>query len=357
MVIYTILFLCSCLIALVITPILRRTATENGFLDYPDERKIHKSAVPRIGGVAIVISSFISITLGYVLRRHDLTGSVVLLAGFSLGAALVVILGILDDLWGVSAGKKFIGQVAAALILAAFGFTIRKLNIPFVGVIDLGWKFGIPFSIFWIVGIINAINFIDGMDGLATGVIMLISSALFVVSVITGQLLAGIVCLVLVGSLVGFLRYNFHPASIFMGDCGTMFLGFTLAAVSIKVFFQNPSITASSVAPVLIFGLPIADATWAITRRLSRQMSPFRADGLHIHHRLMSLDLTQRQAVVILYAVSSLSATAGLVVALTNNEKSAVVISVFMLVVALVGITALNSAAPFKPAETQTSAV
>ncbi len=364
MTVYVALFLCSFLIALFLTPVLRRTAIKNGFLDYPDERKMHTNAVPRVGGIAITVSFFVSIILGYVIFRDRLGESVIelgnthkYLVGLSIGGLIVVILGIFDDLWGLTPWKKIVGQSVAALMLIPFGFIVRELNLPFLGVVELGWKFGIPFTVFWTVGIVNAINFIDGIDGLAAGVSLIISSVLFVVAIITGQLLMALVCLVLTGSAFGFLRHNFHPADIFMGDSGAMFLGFILAAVSIKVLLQNMSITASSMAPLLIFGLPIVDTTWAIVRRLSKQISPFRADGLHVHHRLIALGLTQRQAVAILYAVSSLSAAAGLIIALTSNDGSAVVISVFMLAVALIGTIVLGHVAPFEPTKTQIDTV
>lgn len=351
---YVSLFLCSCLIALFFTPVLRRTAVRNGFLDYPDERKVHKSAVPRVGGIAITISFFISIILGYVFFRHRLGESVIYLTGLSIGGLIVVILGLFDDLWGLNAWKKIIGQAIAAMMLIPFGFIITELNFPFLGVVEMGWKFGIPFTLFWTVGIVNAMNFIDGIDGLAAGLAVVISSVLFVVAIVTGQLLMALVCLVLAGSTIGFLRYNFHPASIFMGDSGAMFLGFILAAASIKILLQNISITAGSVAPALIFGLPIVDTTWAIVRRAGRRIPPFRADELHVHHRLIALGLTQRQAVVILYVVGSLSSAAGLVIALTSSEKSAVVVSAAMLAIALIGAAVLGHVAPFEPAKTQT---
>ena len=358
MAIYVALFLCSCLAAWFLTPAVRKAAVNNGFLDYPDERKVHKNAVPRVGGIAIAVSFFASVILGYVLFHHELGESVIYLTGFSIGGLIVVILGLFDDLWGVNAWKKMAGQAVAALMLMPFGFVIRELNIPFLGLVDMGWELGIPFTVFWIVGIVNAINFIDGIDGLAAGVAAIISSVLFVVAAVTGQLFMALMCLVLVGSTLGFLRYNFHPASIFMGDSGAMFLGFVLAAISVRVLFQNPSITASSMAPifsmapVLIFGLPVVDTTWAIVRRLGRRISPFRADGLHTHHRLMALGLTQRQAVAILYVFSSLSSAAGLAIVLTGGEKSAVIVSASMLAVALIGTTVLGRAAPFEPTET-----
>ncbi len=345
---YAVLFFGSCLLALIITPLLRRMAVKNGVLDYPDgnKRKIHKEAVPRVGGFAIAISFFISILIAFILRRSEIQESVTHLIALFAGAITIFILAAWDDLRDLSARKKLVGQIVAVLVLMPFGFVIRELNIPFVGVVEVGWYLGALLAIFWIVGITNTINFIDGMDGLAAGIAIIISSTLFIISILSGQLIMALICLALTGSALGFLRYNFHPASIFMGDCGAMFLGFMLAAISVKLLFQSTTIVASSCLPVLIFGLPIVDTSWAIMRRLRRRRSPFHADSFHTHHRLINLGLTQFVAVVILYASSLLCVSAGLIIILIGSEKLAVVIAAFMLVIALVGIIMLGRASP-----------
>jgi len=340
--IYALLLIGSCLIVLFLTPLLRRMAAENGYLDHPGERKVHKNAVPRIGGVAIAVAFYVSLALIYALFHDKLRGSMMYLTGFSIGAMIIILVGIWDDLWGLNAPKKIAGQIAAALMLMPFGFVIRELNIPFVGIVQVGWELGALFAIFWIVGIVNTINFIDGIDGLAAGVAVIISLALFAVSIATGQVLMAAICVVLVGGALGFLRHNFHPATIFMGDCGAMLLGFVLAAVSIKVLFQNPSVSTGPLTSVLIFGLPVVDTTWAIIRRLAKRESPFCADKQHIHHRFVDIGLTQRQTVVALYAISSLSAAAGVIVALFGNDKSGVIISACMMATAAIGVAMLS---------------
>jgi len=342
---YIALFSSSCLLTLLLTPSLREAAIENGILDHPNERKIHNSAVPRVGGIAIIISFFSSIALGYVLFRPQLSESMTYLAGLCISTVIIAITGIWDDLWTLNARKKLIGQITAALILIPFGFVIRSLNLPFVGTISIGWQIGIPLTVFWVVGIMNTINFIDGMDGLAAGVAVTIATALFIVSVINHEVLMAIVCLIVAGSALGFLRYNFHPASIFMGDCGAMFLGLALAAVSIKVF-QNPSTTANSLVPVLIFGLPIADTTWAIIRRLRKWESPFHADSFHIHHRLIALGFTQKRVAIILYVASLVCVSAGLIITLTNNGILAIILSASILFAVLISIMILNRISP-----------
>lgn len=346
---YIILCFGSFLLALIITPALRCVAVRNGTLDYPDERKLHKVAVPGIGGIAIVISFSIVMGLGYVLYGRGLKEPIPSLAGLSIGAMIISLVGIWDDLWVVKARNKLLGQFAAVLVLMPFGFIIRELNIPFVGVVAIRWELGLLLSLFWATGVVNTINFIDGMDGLAAGVSITISSALLVLSVITGQPLMAVICLILAGSALGFLRYNFHPASIFMGDCGAMFLGLILAAVSIKVIFQNAAINTNCLIPVLFFGLPIIDTSWAIVRRTIIRESPFKADCYHTHHRLLELGCTQRQAAVILYGISLLSISAGFIIYLVRSDTLAVVLSVVMLALALTGIGILSHLSPLPP--------
>jgi UDP-GlcNAc:undecaprenyl-phosphate GlcNAc-1-phosphate transferase len=348
---YLILYVSSFALALFLTPLLRKAAVKNGALDYPDDRKLHKQAVPRVGGIAIAISFLLPLALAYLFFRYEIREYSNNLAGLCIGSIIVCLTGLWDDLWTLSPRKKLIGQFAAVLAFAPFGFLIRELNIPFVGVVQIQWHIGLLLLLFWMVGIMNTINFVDGMDGLAAGITITISLALFVISVFSQQLLMAVICLIIAGSTLGFLRYNFHPASIFMGDCGAMFLGFILAAVAVKVLFQNPSINSSSIIPVLIFGLPILDTTWAIGRRLKRGESPLRADSFHTHHRLMKIGLKQRKAVLILYLVSCITISSGLIIVFTHSDRIAVAISTVMLIIALISITILGRVVPPPPPE------
>lgn len=344
---YLALCVCSFLLSLLLTPLVRRLAIINAALDYPDERKMHKEAVPRIGGIAMTISFLLPLLLSYILYPSEMLQSIKSLIGLSAGALVICIIGVWDDLLGMSARVKLVGQAVTALMLIPFGLIIRGLSFPFVtGFISIDWVLGIPLTVFWIAGIINTINFIDGMDGLAAGVTMTISIALFIISIITEQFFMAISCLILAGSILGFLRYNFNPASIFMGDCGAMFLGFILAAISIEVLFNNRSITAGSVASVLIFGYPIVDATWSIIRRLMKKKSPFHADSSHIHNRLTNLGLSQRKAVFIIYVANLLCIVSGLAVALVGIEALVAILPILMLSITLVSIILLNRASP-----------
>ena len=332
MAIYVALFLCSALIAWRFTPVLRKAAVENGFLDYPDERKVHKDAVPRIGGVAIAVSFFISVMLGYVLLHQRLGESARYLTGISIGGVIVVILGLVDDLLGMNAWKKILGQTVAALALIPFGFVIRELNIPFLGVIELGTKFGIPFTIFWIVGIINTINFIDGIDGLAAGVAFIITSALFVIATVTGQLLIGLVCLVIAGSTLGFLRHNFNPASIFMGDAGSMMLGFFVATM--MALFCLEGHIRWLLASGVIFALPILDTSLAVIRRLRSGKGVFVGDRSHLYDQLVDRGMSVKQVVGLFYLLSILAAVIGVTLSIVMRARHAVVVYLVLLVMA-----------------------
>jgi UDP-GlcNAc:undecaprenyl-phosphate GlcNAc-1-phosphate transferase len=343
---YLILLFIPCLVALIVTPLLRQTAIKNQTLDYPSERKIHKNALPRLGGIAIAISFFFSIGVGYPFLNLGQYSKTEPLVGLCIGAAIIALVGIWDDVRGLNAPKKSIGQLAAVLAAIPFGFVIRELNIPFVGIVDVGNVLGTLLAVFWVVGIINTINFIDGLDGLAGMITIGILTALFVISYFTDQIQMVLACIVLAGAVIGFLRYNFHPAKIFMGDCGAMFIGFIMAMIAIKVLFQNPDITASSVVPVLIFGLPIINTVWAILRRLKRGVSPFSPDLGHIHNRLLNLGLTQRTVVLILFSANLLSIASGLAIVFLKSEKITLVLCASMLVIGLAMVIVINRISP-----------
>jgi UDP-GlcNAc:undecaprenyl-phosphate GlcNAc-1-phosphate transferase len=339
--VYVIFTIISFILALILTPFLRWMAVKKHFLDYPGKRKIHKEAVPRLGGIAIA-ASFIITTFICISYKPEIYKNLLALIALLIGALIILIWGFWDDLRGMKAWVKFLGQFLSVLVVIPSGFIIYGFSIPYVSnFVEFGWWLSISFTFFWIIGITNTINFIDGMDGLAAGTTIIISIGLFILSIFTGQIFMAIICLILTGSILGFLRYNFHPATIFMGDCGAMFLGFMLALISIKVVFHNQSIIASSVVSVLLFGLPIVDSSWAIIRRIARGQLPSRADDEHTHHRLMRLGFSQRKVAFILYLVSSISVASGIFVALAGSDTLAIIVPIIMLTIALTGIMLL----------------
>jgi UDP-GlcNAc:undecaprenyl-phosphate GlcNAc-1-phosphate transferase len=329
-------FVLSMLCAAVLTPLIRRLAHRFGALDHAlTSRKIHGQAVPRLGGIAIVIAFYVPLAgllfaqsgVGEGLKHEDHFA-----LGLFLGGLLIAGLGVYDDLRGAGAGKKFLVQFAVAGMMYFLGFGVEAIANPFGSPIALGWA-ALPFTLIWVVGVINAMNLIDGLDGLAGGVALVALGTIFVVSLQHGQPLMVLFSASLAGSILGFLFYNFNPASIFMGDTGSMFLGFILATSSIRTN-QKASTTVAVLIPIITLGLPILDTLLAMSRRAVRGRPLFRADKEHIHHRLLGLGLTHRQAVLVLYGMCVLLGAVALMLTYTNSA----VITVTLLAVLAVSL-------------------
>jgi UDP-GlcNAc:undecaprenyl-phosphate GlcNAc-1-phosphate transferase len=311
-------FILALVTAALLTPIIRRVAHQVGALDYAHcSRKVHGLPVPRLGGMAIVLAFyatliallFIDTSVAQLFRadpRHA--------AGIFVGGTAIAALGIYDDLWGTGARSMFAVQFAVAGLVYALGYRIDEISNPFGDTIHLGW-FGLPLTLLWIAGVVNAINLLDGLDGLAGGVALVSVGVTFVLSVMHGEPLMALVSAALAGGILGFLPYNFNPASIFMGDTGSMFLGFVLATSSIASHYQKSSTALTVLVPVVALGLPIADTLLAIVRRALRGAPLFVADRDHIHHRLLGLGLSHRQTVLAMYGASVVLGAAALALA------------------------------------------
>ncbi len=296
-------FVTSTAMAAALTPIVRHLARRWGLLDHAlSSRKVHGKPIPRFGGAAIVCAFFAPLAALFFVDsemgrrlwsdpRHVL--------GLFAGGAIIAALGIYDDVRGSSAGIKLTVQFAVAALMYWLGFRIDIISNPFGGAIDLG-VFALPFTMLWIAGVVNAMNLIDGLDGLAGGVAFIAVATTFAMAALNGQPLMMLFTAALAGSVLGFLFYNFNPATIFMGDTGSMFLGFVLAATAIETN-QKSSTTVAMVVPIVVLGVPIADTLLAMTRRAARGAPLFSADRGHIHHRLLALGLSHRQAVVVIY--------------------------------------------------------
>lgn len=296
--------LLACALSHRLTPAVRILAEKLGAVDQPGGRHIHRSPVPRMGGLAICAGFFAAALLLARLTRP--------VAGLLLGAFVILVMGALDDLVELSPLRKLAGQLAAALIAMAFGVRIDFLTTP-AGAepfLALG-RLSAPLTLLWLVGCTNAVNLIDGLDGLAAGVSVISSLTLFEAALLAGQPNAALLLAALAGACLGFLPYNFNPAVIFMGDVGSQFLGFVLACVSVIGAFKFQTALTFSV-PVLALLLPLADTACAFFRRLLHGQSPFRADRGHFHHRLLALGLSQKQAAAALYAASALPGLAAL---------------------------------------------
>jgi UDP-GlcNAc:undecaprenyl-phosphate GlcNAc-1-phosphate transferase len=325
-----------------VTPLIARLAHALGAVDDPGGRKVHTEPIPRIGGLAVFIG-FVA-GLGFAAYATGATRSLlstgpgqvsVYWKGMALAAAFVLLVGLLDDLRGLSFRWKFIGQIAAASFVWYCGFRIEVITHPLGGPLELG-AFSFPLTLLWIVGITNAVNLIDGLDGLAPGIALITTTAVAVIAFVRGELGVTAASVALAGSLMGFLRYNVNPARIFLGDSGSMFLGFVLAVTSVRGSQKGPTAVAILV-PLLVLGLPLLDTSLAIVRRVYRLGSRgagaddplryvirnvnhvFLPDRGHIHHRLLDFGLSHRRAVQVLYGVGCVFAICafGLVVAKT----------------------------------------
>ena len=308
-------------------------------IDKPDSRKIHKRVITRLGGLAIYAAFFIVIGITYLLKRDFARNFSPEFAGLFAGGTIILILGIYDDLKGTNAWIKFSFQIVAALVVIQFGFKIDLITNPFGEVIKTGWA-AIPVTVIWIVAITNTINLIDGLDGLAAGVSAIVSLTLFLTGMYVGNVVLAVLTAALAGSTLGFLRYNFSPAKIFMGDTGSLFLGFTLAVIAIEGT-QKSAATVAIFIPIIAMGLPIIDTLLAVIRRLLKGVHIFRADNEHIHHQLLKIGLSHRRVVLILYMVTVLLGIIAFVFTALKNEYIAVILFVIGIIV-YVGIRKLG---------------
>jgi UDP-GlcNAc:undecaprenyl-phosphate/decaprenyl-phosphate GlcNAc-1-phosphate transferase len=321
------LTLIACFItSILITPVVKKIAFQIGATDKPNLRKVHLKIMPRLGGLAI----YISFIIGILILKPTGDNHV----AFLLGSLIIIITGIWDDIHEISAKVKFAGQLLAALLVVVWGGAqVSFINLPFGGELQLG-VFSIPLTVLWIVGITNAINLIDGLDGLAAGVSSIALIAISGMAIVMGNTYVLIVGSVLLASTLGFLLYNFHPAKIFMGDTGALFLGYMIAVLSL-LGFKNITFI-SLIVPVIILGVPISDTFFAIIRRIVNKQPLSAPDKSHLHHCLLRLGFSHRQTVLLIYAFSSLFALAAFITSMTTIWGSLLLITVLMLAIELV---------------------
>jgi len=338
---YIISFAMAFIISFLATPLAKKIALGLGAVDIPnDDRRMHKKPMARLGGLAIIVG-FFTVIIYFALTGGDIyehLNSNQFMA-YIMGAVIIIALGIIDDIKPLSSKLKFMVQIIAAYIVILpvdnrIGFITNPFGetpqpISFEALI-------IGISILWIVGITNAVNLIDGLDGLAAGVSAIAAISMFSVAVITNQPAIAVIIITLAGSTLGFLPYNFNPAKIFMGDTGSMFLGFTLAVLSIQGLMKTYAVLAIAL-PLLILGLPIFDTAFAIIRRVVNGKPIGEADRGHLHHRLIDMGLSHRQSVSVLYIISG---SLGLVsITLTDKGLLPAVIFVILVSVFIVGGT------------------
>jgi UDP-GlcNAc:undecaprenyl-phosphate GlcNAc-1-phosphate transferase len=284
--------LVACLVVVLLTPAVGGMARRLGVVDTPGGRRVNQLPVPRLGGLALFLGLLVP-ALAFLPGSHENRGLL-------LGAAVAVTFGIIDDFRGLPWFGKLGGQAAAAGVLTGFGVWVDRFTFPFVGVHTLSSGVGIPLTILWVVAIMNMVNFLDGLDGLAAGVAAIAGLTFSVIALSLGKTDAAILSAIVCGACVGFLRHNFYPARIFMGDSGALLLGYVLAAVSVQGLLK----TAATVAlffPLLVLAVPIVDTTFVVVRRLKHGERVFEADQAHLHHRFLRRGFTQRRAAVTIW--------------------------------------------------------
>ena len=332
--------LLALIVSFLATPLVRRLAFKIGAVDVPrDSRRMHDHPIPRLGGLAIFLGFLVSV-LAYAEIDIEMQGILI-------GAVIIVVLGIADDIHSLPAKFKFVVQIIAALCAALHGVAIEVINNPNIFSDNEYWVlggWGIPISVIWIVAITNAVNFIDGLDGLADGISTIGALTMLILALILGEHEISLVCGALVGACVGFLPYNLNPARIFMGDTGSTFLGFILACVSIQGLFKYYAVI-SFLVPFIILGLPIFDTASAIIRRLLKGQSPMVADRSHIHHKLIDMGLNQKQAVSTLYIVSGVLGLSAVLLATSGGAKTAL----FILALVICAVVAVRAIWPHHP--------
>lgn len=291
-------FVIAFMLSLVIVPVVRRFCLRKGLVDIPNERKVHKDPIPRLGGVAIWLCTIFTFVILVFINWDYPYGNG--LSGILVGGSIMFLLGLVDDLYDLSPKFKLIVQVGAALIAFLLGVKIEVLYNPFGPAFSLG-LLSLPITLIWLVGLSNAMNFIDGVDGLAGGVSTICAVTLCVVAIYTNQPISALVAAILAGSMMGFLVFNFHPARIFMGDSGALFAGFVLAGLSVTGVLKG--LTATMLLPILILVVPIIDMSYSVLRRLYKGTNLLKADADHIHHKLLKAGLSHNRTVAVLYLV------------------------------------------------------
>ena len=333
---YFCVYLGSAFLAILLTPLVIRLANRIGAVDQPGVRTVHQQPVPRIGGVAIFASAmglipavlFLDNVIGVAFREMQKQLTAVFCCSM-----LVFLIGLVDDLKGLPARFKFLAELVAAAALCVVGVRIDSFGITESFVVHLG-SWGFLLTVLWVVGITNAVNLSDGLDGLAAGVSAITCGVIAVFAIHSGDVVLAVFMLALVGSLSGFLVFNFNPARVFMGDCGSLFLGFTIAASSVLCVAKSTALVALSL-PALALGIPIFDTFFSMLRRYLERRSLFAPDRSHFHHRLLDLGFHQRHAVILIYLATVFAAGLGLFMLIRDDLGSLVVFACVLFLIVL----------------------
>lgn len=316
---FLLVFLTGLVISFYLTPYIKDKLIERGFLDKPDARKIHTRAIPRLGGLAIYLGFCLSLMIAYFGYPRFFEEREMNILGLLIASTFIVVIGAIDDLYNIRPWAKLAAQVFSAVILIIFGFNIEAISNPFGGNIELGWL-NYPLTILWVIGVINAINLVDGLDGLASGVSLIVSMTIFLIGLYLDKAYVALLSFGLTGSILGFLRHNFYPAKIFMGDSGSMFIGLVLAALGL-ISSQKSAVSFAILVPFIALGYPVLDTALAIFRRAKAKRNIFTADREHIHHVLLSYGYSHQKTVMVLYVICLFFASMAFLFAAFNKSN------------------------------------
>jgi UDP-GlcNAc:undecaprenyl-phosphate GlcNAc-1-phosphate transferase len=317
---YVVAFTIALAVAYFATPKVKDIAIRVGAMDAPDARKVHKEPIPRMGGLAIYLGFVLAVLASMHISRE--------IAGLLIGGTVILAVGIIDDMKQISAKTKLFGQILAAMLPILFGVKIEWLTNPFGDMIYLDYL-ATPLTVLWIVSLTNTVNLIDGLDGLAAGVSTIAAITILMVALQQNLWVVAILTAALAGSALGFLQHNFNPAKIFMGDTGSMFLGYMLAGISVLGTVKSAA-TIALVVPIVALGLPIMDTAFAIIRRYSHGHPIFKPDKGHLHHRLLEMGLTQKQAVLLMYTISGCLGLSAIVLSEVNKTYGVLLIMLLL---------------------------
>jgi len=325
------------ILSFLLTPLVKKIAIAINAIDVPkDERRVHDKPIPRLGGLAIYLS-FIIVLGAAIIFNIIPEGDNTRVLGLVISITIITLGGAIDDTYCLKPWQKLSFQLAAAIVLMAFGISIRVVTNPIFSMnqyLNIG-IFAYPFTILWIIGITNALNLIDGLDGLSAGVSFISCATIMIIALLQGRTEAAILSSILCGAILGFLPYNFNPASIFMGDTGAQLLGFMLAAISMEGAIKSATAFAIAV-PILAIGLPIYDTLFAMVRRKVNGKPISQGDRGHLHHRLLDMGLSQKQAVIIMYMISAVLGAIAIIAMESSNSRAYFLLASVMIVIVFI---------------------
>ncbi|MDW4159176.1 MraY family glycosyltransferase [Staphylococcus saprophyticus] len=305
---YTLLLIIfSMIVSLILTPIVIKVSHKLGIVDQPNFRKVHTKPISVLGGTVILLSFLVGIWLGHPIETE--------VKPLVIGSVLIYLVGLIDDIYDLKPIMKLLGQVIAALVVVYYGVTIDFISLPIGPMIHFG-IFGIPITVIWIVAITNAINLIDGLDGLASGVSMIALMTIGFIAILQANIFIIMICSVLIGALLGFLFFNFHPAKIFLGDSGALLVGFIVGFLSL-LGFKNITFV-SLFFPIVILAVPFIDTLFAMIRRVKKGQHIMQADKSHLHHKFLELGYSHRQTVLLIYSIAILFSLSSIILYLSQ---------------------------------------